>query len=374
MAFRTMVFGIFLLTVFIFTAAASAQPDQVELKSVFVHKLEPKDQVLGDVTGNFIVYGRPHVSVFNAKGEALFSRKLTNNIKPAISDNGEFVGLATYADRNPTSLKTTDFALFNPSGSRIGHIDKPSANNFKIASNGTILATEGTAGLPPTFVYIYSKNGDRRTMLKYQSYHALVISPSGKRFAVDKGPEGMEIYNDQGESIVELPSYESYAFDNRKDFFGVFADAELSIYDDKEILHTLRAAEYRIIDVQFDVDADVAAIMSERRLEVYRISSGQLLWELRLPNDEKWFTSIAISPDGKKIAAGIDINLGPDVPKESRHVEGDLYLFSVDGQLLARHRENYQLWSKGIPYVCFSDDDEVVVVTREKIEKFEIRQ
>ena len=114
-----------------------------ELQARFKIPLKENDRVLGSLSGNFAVYGRPYIAMYNNQGQKLWSRKLKNNIKPYLSDNGDFLALVTYADRSPTDLQAMKLEMFQPDGNRRWSISKPAATNFYIANNGMVIGVEG---------------------------------------------------------------------------------------------------------------------------------------------------------------------------------------------------------------------------------------
>jgi hypothetical protein len=121
-------------------------------------------------------------------------------------------------------------------------------------------------------------------------------------------------------------------------------------------------------------EADLLILMASKKFEVYRLTSGKMLREFRLNEAEKRFTSLDFSRDGQYFVCGVDVNSGKSVPKDERHIEGYLYIFSSDGKKLIRHHETYKFWRVGFPRAAFSSiDDSVMLETAEKVAKLKIQ-
>ena len=130
-----------------------------DLTSLFTIKLDEKDRVVGSLKGNFLVYGRPMINVYDDRGRQLSSRKLKNNVKPVLSPDGQYLGLVTYSDRSPTDLKTINLEVFDPNMRLLWKLPRPQANTFLLADNGTVFGIEGVEGIAGTRIHIYDRKG-----------------------------------------------------------------------------------------------------------------------------------------------------------------------------------------------------------------------
>jgi len=75
-----------------------------------------------------------------------------------------------------------------------------------------------------------------------------------------------------------------------------------------------------------------------------------------------------VSPDGKYVACGVDINEGRDVLKENRHVIGFLYLYDIEGESILFKQFRYSSYTDGTPMVRFGPHSrKVYVLTRENL-------
>lgn len=341
------------------------------LVSEFKLPLKENDRVLGSLAGNFLVYGRPTITMYNKQGAPVFSRKLTNNVKPTLSPSGNYLGLITYADRSPTDLKTMSFERFDEAGNSQWKLSKPEANAFMIADNGAVFGIEGIKGISPTRIHLYGTNGDLRNTLTLKTYHGIAIAPSGGKFIIDQARGGLEVYDSVGTFLDTLPVSKNYIFDRDHRYIATFFQAVFRLFRDEKEVVSFRASDLVIKEMHINVEQNLAVLMSLKRLEVYDLSTRERLWEYRLRNEQLFFMSLDVTSDGEYIACGVDVSGGTPVPKEQRHVEGFLYLFPRDGSALDQHRETYKIYAKDLPKVAFSkDSSSVIIQTREKVEKF----
>jgi len=346
----------------------------LELVSEYSIPLKEKDRILGSLEGNYLVYGRPYVKMYNNRGKALFSKKLKNNVKPTLSPNGKYFGLITYADRSPTDLKTVKLEMFDQSGKFRWKIDKPAANAFLIADNGAFYGIEGTPGISPTKIHIYDQYGDRINILILDKYHGLSISPKGTKFIIDKARDGLEVYDSTGTLLDSLPVSKNYVIDRDERYIATFFQGIFRLYQDEKEVVSFKSPEMTIRDMAINVENNIVVLMAAKRLEVYELTTKKQLWEHRITDGSKWLNSLDLSNDARFIVCGLDVNGGNQLPKAERHVEGYLLLFTSNGKTMTRQKENYKIWGTGLPKGVFTTSSgSVLMQTREKLEKFRIK-
>jgi hypothetical protein len=364
----------FLLTLLFFFLIAATPAFTIVLVSDYKTPLKEKDRILGSMKENYLVYGRPNITMYSNTGQAVFSRKLKNNVKPTLSPNGKYLGLTTYADHSPTELRTLKFEMFDKVGNYRWKLVEPAANAFIIADNGAFFGIEGVEGIPPTKIHVYDQYGDVVNILDIKNYHGLLVSPSGGKFIIDRARAGLQVYDSMGVLLDSLPVSKDYVFDKDDRYIGTFFQGIFRLFQDGKEVTTIKSSEMVIREMEINIEKNLVVLMAGKRLEVYELTTKKLLWEYRFIEESKWFTDLDVSDDGRFIACGVDINGGTMVPKGKRHVEGYLFLFPISGKSLIREKETYELWASGLPRGVFSPSSgSVILQTREKLEKFRIR-
>ncbi len=354
--------------------APGARAEGLYLDKEYSITLEEKDRVLGSLRGNYAVYGRPDLTLYDKGGREIFSRTLKNNVKPTLSPEGRYLALVTYADRSPTDLKTVKLEMFDSTGAFLWQMAKPSANTFHITDKGTIFGIEGVKGIPPTRIHLYDQYGTLLNILIYKEFHGIKIAPSGGKFILDKARGGLDVYDSLGVLLFDLPVSEMYVFDTDDRYVGVFFQGLFRLYQDGEEVVQIKTRIQTLRDMAINVEEDLLVMMGVKRLEVYELVSRNMLWEYALRSQERSYSSLDVSPDGRLIACGIDVNAGTLVPKDKRHVEGYLFIFPRDGEKIVRHRVSYDLWGISLPKGVFSKSgDEIILQTRELITRFDLR-
>jgi len=359
------------MAVFLWAATPAFSLDLVSEYSI---PLKSDDRILGSLEGNYLVYGRPEITMYNARGRAVFSKKLKNNVKPTLSPGGNVLGLITYADHSPTDLKTSKLEIFDQAGRLQWQMADPAANAFFITDKGAIFGIEGVEGLPPTRLHLYDQYGNLINILTFKDYNGLAISPAGGKFIIDRAKAGLDVYDSTGEFLASLPASEMYAFDRDQRYIGVFFEGVFRLFQDEKEVVLIKTQEKTLRGLAINVEQNLLAMAGPNKLEVYELTTKKLLWAYPLAEAGHQFTSLDISKDGQFIACGMDINAGSLVAKESRHVEGHLLLFPRSGQTMTRKRETYQVWGVGLPRGVFSESGgSLMLQTREKLEKLKIR-
>ncbi len=364
----------FLLLPVIILCLSSTGARALTLDPEYTISLDESDRILGSLRGNYIVYGRPKIAVYNTRGRPIFSRELKNNVKPSLSPEGKFLALVTYADRSPTSLKTVKLEIFDGSGQFKWKLSEPPPNTYYITDKGSIFGIEGVRGIPPTRVYLYNPNGTQYNILAFDEFHGIEIAPSGARFIIDKAMGGLDVYDSLGDFLYGLPVSEKFVFDRDDQYIGVFFEGVFRLYQDEKEVVQIHTDMRTLQGMAINIEENLLVMMGPKTMEVYELVTQELLWDYPLVDQKQWYSSLDLSPDGRHIVCGIDVNGGNQVPKEKRHVEGYLIVFPRNGENLVRHLETYDLWGLGLPKGVFSSSGGAIIMqTREKITKFKLR-
>lgn len=361
------------LAVVLLLAAATAVHGY-ELVSEYSINVDENEKVMGSMQGNFLVYNRGFMALYNPMGKQAFSRKLKSTIKPVLSDNGKYLGLVTYSDKGVSDMKTLQLEMVDPMGKTIWKLANPPANSFVLADNGLIFGIEGVVGMSTTRIHMYDQNGDRMAIIPAPNFSALAIAPSGKKFLVDRGRDGLDVYDSLGALIINLPLATNYTFDSDDRYLATFFNGVFHLFQDEKEVSTIKAAGLVIEDMAINVAANIVVLMSVKQLEIFELTTGKLLWDFALTEEEKSFTSLDMSGDAARFTCGVDVNLGTPVVREKRHVEGYLYLFDTKGRTMTQRKETYTRWGVGLPRGVFSSSGGAIMLeTREKIEKLRIK-
>lgn len=353
---------------------SSATAGILDVKPEYTIPLDESDRVLGSLRGNFLVYGRPTITMYNTRGKPVFSRKLKNNVKPSVSPEGKFLALVTYADHSPTDLKTVKLELFDQAGRFKWKLSDPPPNTYYVTDFGSIIGIEGVKGIPPTRIYVYNRNGTLYNILPFDEFHGIEIAPSGERFIVDRNMGGLDVYDSTGNFLYGLPVSVEYVFDRDDRYIGVFYDGVFRLYQDEKEVALIETDMHSLKDMALNVEENLLVLMGLKNLEVYELVSQKLIWDFRLFDPNHWYSSLDLSPDGRHIVCGVDINLGNSVPKDKRHVKGYLMIFPRNGKTMEQHNETYDLWGLGLPKGVFSTTGgSLITQTREKIAKTRLR-
>ncbi|MEE9441215.1 MAG: hypothetical protein V3V99_00915 [candidate division Zixibacteria bacterium] len=359
-----------LALIFLSVVPASA----LRLEKSYSILLEENSRVMGSMRDNYLVYSRPDIRMYNIRGREIFSRRLKNNVKPTISPNGEHLGLITYADNSPTSLQTIKLELFDRNGKYQWAINKPAPNDFILTNSGKIFGIEGVLGISPVRVYLYSEYGDLVNILTFEDdYKGIEIAPSGNKFVIDRSYNGYFVYDSTGNLLKNIPECTKFVFDRDDRYFGVFFQKYFHLYQDEKEIIAIETEEFEIKDMVMNVEANVLVLLSKNLIEVYELTSGKQLWKYRFAEKDNQFTVLDLSDDGEYLVCGLDKSKGIEVPKEERHIEGEIYLIPTNGKTLFRQRAQYKDWSPDFPKGFFgSGNRSVYLLTKEELTKYRI--
>ncbi|MFH1699975.1 MAG: hypothetical protein ABIE07_05240 [Candidatus Zixiibacteriota bacterium] len=345
-----------------------------EIDKLYSIPLDKSGRVIGSLRGNYLIYTRPNIKMYNNSGREIFSRSLKNNVKPKLSPNGEQLGLITYADNSPTSIKTIKFELFDRNGKYQWAMDMPAPNDFILTNSGKIFGIEGALGISPVRVHLFSEFGDLVNILTFEDdYKAIEITPNGKKFVIDRSYNGYFVYDSTGNLLKKIPECTKFVFDRDDRYFGVFFQKYFHLYQDENEIKAIETEEFEIKEMAMNVEANVLVLLSKSLIEVYELTSGKQLWKYQFADKDNRFTVLDLSDDGEFLVCGLDKSKGIKAPKEERHVEGEIYLIPTNGKTMFRQRANYKEWNPDFPKGFFgSGNRSVFMLTKEELIKYRI--
>ncbi|MCK5124981.1 MAG: hypothetical protein KAR42_01890 [candidate division Zixibacteria bacterium] len=359
---------------FVFCLLLSLPAYALSLKPGDSIPLKEKDRVLGNMSGSIMVYGRPNITVYNSRLKAVFSKKVKNNIKPVFSDNGKSFALVTYHDNSPRTLRATKFANYDNRGKFKWHLPKPDATTFEFADNSYIFGIEGVAGISPTHIHVYDEFGDLLNVVTVENYRRVIKPQGGYKFVIDKGVDGLEVFDSSGTSLATLPAADKCKIDKDDRYIATFTNGIFRMFQDERVVQKVRCTLSKIKDFEIDVERNILILLGEKKVEVYNLISGRKRWEYDVKDQKESYTSLDLSDNSDFFVCGIDVNLGSEVIKANRHVEGYICLFRVNGQDMTRQRIAYKNWGVGLPKVHFSESGaSIYVQTKDSITNFRIR-
>ena len=362
------------LMIAILLVSASGARAAFKFESQYKTVLTADDHVLGSLKSNYLVYDHPQITLYDSDGKKLFIKKIDYSSRPVISPNGKHVVVVTYDSKSPTDLRTLRVDFYDLAGKKQWTFNKPTPNTFMLADNGAIFGIEGVEGLSPTRIHMFDQFGSLLNMLTFKAYRGLAISPSGLKLAVDNGKEGLFVYDSVGNQLAVLPSAKQYVFDNDDRYLGTFADGVFRLYQDQKVVQTIKTPEPVMVQIAINVQKNLVALMATKRVALYELVSGNMIWEFRVQEPDRMFTTVDLADNGKIIVCGMDVNNGSTIPKEKRHSKGYIYVFAADGKTLTPWPESYALWGIGFPKAAVNaNGSSMMVLTREKIEKVLIK-
>jgi hypothetical protein len=201
----------------------------------------------------------------------------------------------------------------------------------------------------------------------------LIMSDDGKYFLVDCGSRGLKIYNSSGEEVSEMEHQRISAFGRNSEWNGHFINDVLKIYEgDKERLEV--EFLYHMMFALHILNQEQRIVVGfPNNVAVLDLKDGSTIWKYSPGRENSDFVSLDVSPNGKYVACGVDINLGRKVEKEHRHVTGYLYVYDINGKSFENLEFNYSSYAAGLPRVKFLPDNRIISVeTKEYLHVIEM--
>lgn len=324
--------------------------------------------------GNLILSVPDKMKVLTPDGKEFYQANLKPNQGLVISEDGEFFGIITFSKTaSPDFLTAENFDLHYANGNKLMTIEKPGVSDFYISSQANlVVGVSGNEGSQKTLLMFYRpanlfKNREV-AVLKSVSF-----SLNGKNIFINSGKDGLLVFDDSLNLIVNFGLCEKFASSSDGEFVATIHADTLRFYHQGKPGGDPLGVNPFIREMSFSSDNKYLGVVDKKNLFVFEAQTGKIIWKYTIDQPELSFISLNISGNAEKIVAGIDFDKGRKVVPEERHTSGFVYLFDKDGRITWKKELSYKLWGAVFPQVRFSSDEtRFSVITREKIYVFKL--
>jgi len=242
-----------------------------------------------------------------------------------------------------------------------GAFDLPDGEHYLASSGDYFVTVTGTPGYYDFEIHLSNKCLPV-VSYKIEFFEKIYFSDDGRFFFVDCGLKGGRLFDKSGRLIDSVDAQQCFDFSEDGELYACYNQGMVDVYRNGE--------EYSKVDVDklliknMVVRRDINRLISAHHHVVvsHRLDNGEQIWMYGPEIDESRFVSMDMSPDGRFVACGVDVNEGRKVEKEKRHVRGYVYVYGVEGQAVERMLFRYSNYIDGTPTVVFGPDNRTMYV------------
>jgi WD40 repeat protein len=331
------------------------------LRQVGELQIDGNDHVYGWSSGNIIIANEKSLKILNYKWQIASEIALKSNETAIVSESGKFYAILDKSASADSGLNLA--VVYNSRGVPIWSCYELESGEYFLSPNGDyIVAIQGTVGWPDYKMKLYNRDYPV-TEFKILSFSELIFSRSGEYFLINSGNKGVRLFDHYGTMVQQFDSKKKMAFSRDEKWVALFDyKGNLEIFENGQSILEIDLKLSTLSQMAIRRDIGRVAAAFTRSLQLWKTDNKSIDWKYPTGRDGGSYMSVDFSPDGKFVAAGVDINFGTTREPDKRHVTGYLYVYDYEGQTLSEQRFKYGSYSEGMPIVRFLDDNRTVLV------------
>jgi hypothetical protein len=264
--------------------------------------------------------------------------------------------------------------IFDSTGELIWSIKEPDATSFVLSDAvPRAVGVVGAEGLPRSELQLYSTAGELQGNVTVQHLLEIRYSSTGDYLFINSANTGLRAYNISGDLVCDYGLASGFCVSEDGRHVAVTNASGISYFMSGVKIKSLAVDPdglNSIVDMQFDFELSLLAVLHKDGLSVYRLPAMEFAWEERHRSGSRRFTSLDCSPIGL-------LAVGYDVPSEQSgrkmHTKGGVTLFDSAGSRLHDLELSYANWTHQFPAVCFTGDGrELRVATADEAVTFTV--
>lgn len=333
-----------------------------KLKELARFEVADDAHVFGQSTSNIIVTDGASAKFYNRRWKVRSTITLDSSQSIIVADNSLYYAIVEF---EPNAGSDSAAGFVNVYDNRQvplwGAFDIRKGEHYLSPSGDYIVTVTGTPGFLDFEVHI-SRQDQPPVDYKIEFFEKLYFSANGEFFLVDCGLKGGRLINSSGELIDSTGVFQDCAFSEDGKYYALYDKGKISVFQGKKLYadHDFQQVLVKKMVVRKEVNRLISVFHD--MIVVNRLDNGVNMWRYNTEKDNARFVSMDVSPDNKFVACGVDVNAGRKVVKEERHVQGFLYVYDFDGQVVETKEFKYPTYIEGTPEVNFGPDSRTIFV------------
>jgi hypothetical protein len=343
--------------------SASTAVHAFSLRQVASLPIDGEAQVYGRSGGNIIIVEDNRLRFLNRRWQPRSEITLDSNQSVAISPTGQFYALIEKSvSTDSQSTQITAVVYNNRQVPLWGCVILREGEYFLSPEGDYLVAVCGTPGWYDFKMQLYHREKEL-SEFDIQSFSELVFSRQGRFLLINSAAKGVWLFDQSGRMLSQYKSQKKITISDDGKLVGLYDHkGKFMIYENEAVKLEVDLKTLTIKEMTLRNDVGRVAIAFHNLMQVLRTDDGSIIWKYSPGRKGGRFMTTDISPDGKYVACGVDINYGTSTEQHKRHVQGYLYVYDINGQTLLEHKFRYKNYSLGLPKVWFMRDNRTIMV------------
>jgi hypothetical protein len=317
--------------------------------------------------GDVLIQEQLRFNRLNSAGEAAV-QDLSVSERVFLSPNAGTYAIISY-EGSPEQPEAASLTLKRTDGSTLWNLQHQFLNDIYPSDFGAAVAVARNNSVLDNRIYFCSIAGKLVKEITLPAVGEVSFSSSGDRVLINSGVEGLLLFDDRGNRLVELGSAHGFKISPDGRWTAVLYGPKLTLFHNGRPSYVGEPSGEILRGVAFSKDNAHLAVFSSHALVVLENPAGTVVMQKHLEVDGQFsFTSVDLALEAGCIAAGLERDLGSSVQGPERHPDGMIRLYNRDGSACYEKTVDYRHWNITTPRVSFSPDGKrLVVLTRDEI-------
>jgi len=323
--------------------------------------IDKSARVYGQSSGSIVISEGDSLTFYNrrSKPRGVISPDSMQSVM--VADNGKFYAITEPGPEFADSAAMIVTVYDNRMTPHWGACDIREGDYYLGPSGDYLVAVTGTPGWYDFEIHVYNK-----CLLpvshKIEFFEKIYFSDDGGAFFVDCGLKGGKLFNAEGKLLDSTDVQQGFDFSENGELYAFYNQGEVEVRRNGERYSFIDINKLRLKDIVVRKDINRLITAYHHVAHSHRLDNGRELWMYGPEQENSRFVSMDVSPDGRFVACGVDVNTGRKVVKEERHVQGYLYVYDIEGQGVEMTAFRYTNYTEGTPIVDFGPDSRTIYV------------
>lgn len=281
-----------------------------------------------------------------------------------LASDGSHYGVSTHRAGAADFAPAERFELHAADGALLWSIGPTQDVSFVISNHGAVVGLQLNVNIAAqNQVHFYGDNGTLLAEMRVPRLLGGAFDPDGQIFVAVSGSHGAIGFDLSGKQIWTVPGGRLTAAAPAAGTVAIVGSGRLTIVKDGQVSESVELGDLLIRRVAVSADGGRVAIAAKQEIRLYDAMPLREVQKIESGSPSLAWTSIDFSPDGGKIAAGVARELGAAVPIERRHPDGEVRVYSIDGDLLFNGSIAFTHWNIFTPTVLWRPSGNALTIT-----------
>ncbi len=285
-----------------------------------------------------------------------------------LADDGARIGVLRHRAGAADFAPAERFELRDAAGMPLWSIGPTEDVSFAISARGTVVGLGLNVNVPQrNQLRIYGPEGARVAEIAIPGLLGGEFDAEGNVFFALSSSAGLLAIDVAGQELWRLPGVRLFAPAPGGEVVAAVGEGWLKLVRAGEVAATADLGDLLVRRVAIAPDGRRVAIAGRSTLRAYDNALG-LSWQVDLGDAALGFTALDLAGGDGWLLAGVARDLGPGVPVEQRHPDGEIRAYDARGAWQHTARLDFSVWNIWTPTVALdSSGRSATIITRRAV-------